>query len=53
MLRDAAVNKKMILYDTVPACYGIQSKNIDYKPSQWTNRSWADYKIKQSKLLKN
>jgi molybdenum cofactor biosynthesis enzyme MoaA len=52
MLRDAAVNKKMILYDTVPNRYVIQSKNIDYKASQWTNRSWADYKIKQSKLLK-
>jgi hypothetical protein len=53
MLRDAAVNKKMILYDTVPNRYVIQSKSIDYKKSQWTNRSWADYKIKQSKLLKN
>jgi molybdenum cofactor biosynthesis enzyme MoaA len=52
MLRDAAVNKKMYLYDTVPARYTIQSKNIDYKESQWTNRSWADYKIKQSKLTK-
>lgn len=53
MLRDAAVNKKMYLYDTVPARYTIQSKNIDYKQSQWTNRSWADYKKLQEKSISN
>jgi hypothetical protein len=51
MLRDAAVNKKMKLDDTVNDRYTFQSKNIDYKLSQWTNQSWADCKIKQSKSI--
>jgi len=52
MLRDAVVNKKMILHDTVPDRYVIKAKNVEYKESPWTNRSWADHKSKQSKLLK-
>jgi hypothetical protein len=51
MLRDAAVNKKMKLQDTVEVRYTFQPKNINYKMSQWTDQSWADCKIKQSKLI--
>jgi uncharacterized Fe-S cluster-containing radical SAM superfamily protein len=51
MLRDAVLNKKMLLHDTVPDRYVIQSKNIDYKESQWTYLSWADYKKLQQKSI--
>ena len=51
MLRDANVNNGKPLFDTVPERYMFKPDTVDYKVTEWTYKSWDDYKIKQSNLV--
>ena len=51
MLRDANVNNKKPLLDTVPDRYTFTPETVQYEVSDWTYKSQDKYKIKQSSLI--
>jgi molybdenum cofactor biosynthesis enzyme MoaA len=51
MLRDAVINERKKLHDTVPEKYKFKFKNIDYPETQWTNKNWVIFKQKQSQTI--
>jgi len=51
MLRDAAVNKKQKLFDTVPDKYKFKPFLNQRPKTNWTGHSWADYKKLQQKSI--
>ena len=52
MLRDAVINEKKILYDTVPEKYMFQPNDIvEYTNNNWNYIGQDVYKLRQSKTL--